>query len=182
MRAAAAGSGRVAIRVVLHAGGPVSVDASPAASRPGPCDVRVVRGRAGLWRHKWADRDCLTAAERAHGVPLFVAEDGTVLETSRGNVFLVRDDATLVTPPLRDDLLPGVTRRALLDLARDLGRPTRLETFCVDDLLAASAAFWTSSLSGLVPIASVDGRALQRRDADLAGLSRGLLGGDLGEC
>ena len=181
VRTAAAGSGRVAIRVVLHADGPVSVDASPAAPRPASSDVHVVRGRAGLWRHKWADRDCLIAAERAHGVPLFVAEDGTVLETSRGNVFLMRDDATLVTPPLRDDLLPGVTRRALLDLARDLGRPTRLETFRVDDLLTAPAAFWTSSLSGLVPIASVDGTPLRRCDAELAALSQRLFGGDHGE-
>ena len=47
-----------------------------------------------------------------------------MLETERGNVFLVEPDGTLVTPPLRDDLLPGVTRRALLDLARDTGRPT----------------------------------------------------------
>jgi para-aminobenzoate synthetase/4-amino-4-deoxychorismate lyase len=134
----------------------------------------VVPGRLGLWRHKWAARDVLADAERTHGVPLFVADDGTVLETSRGNVFLVCDDGTLVTPPLRDDLLPGITRRALLDLARDLGRPTRLATFTVDEMLAAAAAFWTSSLSGLVPIASVDGQPLRRRDSDVAALAAGL--------
>jgi para-aminobenzoate synthetase/4-amino-4-deoxychorismate lyase len=103
-------------------------------------------------------------------VPLFVAGDGAVLETSRGNVFLLLDDGTLVTPPLRDDLLPGITRRAVLDRARDHGRPTRLATFTLDELLAAAAAFWTSSLSGVVPIASVDGVPLPRRDAELATL------------
>ncbi|HZE49041.1 MAG TPA: aminotransferase class IV, partial [Jatrophihabitantaceae bacterium] len=128
-----------------------------------------------LWRHKWADRGYLAAAE-LDGAPLFVADDGTVLETSRGNVFLLLDDGTLVTPPLRDDLLPGITRRALLDLARDLGRPTRLETFTVDDLTSA-AAFWTSSLSLVVPIASVDGVALPRRDAELAKLADALVPG-----
>jgi para-aminobenzoate synthetase/4-amino-4-deoxychorismate lyase len=79
-----------------------------------------------------------------------------------------------MTPPLRDDLLPGVTRRALLDLARDRGRPTRLSAFTVDDM-ARTAAFWTSSLSGIVPIASIDGRPLPRRDADLAELASGLI-------
>jgi branched-subunit amino acid aminotransferase/4-amino-4-deoxychorismate lyase len=48
----------------------------------------------------------------------------------------------------------------VLDDARDAGRPTRLETFTVDEMLTAAAAFWTSSLSGRVPIASVDGVAL----------------------
>ena len=165
------GAGRVAIRVVARPGEPIEVAASPARERREPSAVRVVHGRRGLWRHKWAARDMLADAERTHGVPLFVADDGTVLETSRGNVFLVCDDGTLVTPPLRDDLLPGITRRALLDLARDLGRPTRLAAFTVDELLAAAAAFWTSSLSGLVPIASVDGQPLRRLDPDVAALA-----------
>ncbi len=177
VHSAATGTGRVAIRVVLQPGGRVSVSAARARPLPGPSQVRIVRGREGLWRHKWAARGDLTRAEQAGGVPLFVAGDGAVLETSRGNVFLVCDDGTLVTPPLRDDLLPGVTRRALLDLARDLGRPTRLATFTVDELRAAPAAFWTSSLSGLVPIASVDGAVLRRRDAELATLATGLAGG-----
>ena len=168
------GPGRAAIRVVARPGEPVAVTASPAPQRRTASAVRVVPGRPGLWRHKWAARDLLADAERAYGMPLFVADDGTVLETSRGNVFLVCDDGTLVTPPLRDDLLPGITRRALLDLARDLRRPTRLAAFTVEELLAAPAAFWTSSLSGLVPIASVGGQPLRRRDADVAALAAGL--------
>jgi len=162
--------GRVAIRL----GAPeITLSAAPAGEPPTASEAHVVTGRAGLWRHKWADRRPLAAAER-DGTPLFVADDGTVLETSRGNVFLLCPDGTLVTPPLRDDLLPGVTRRALLDLARDLGRATRLSAFTVDDM-AQAAAFWTSSLSGIVPIASVDGRALPRRDAELAELASRLI-------
>jgi para-aminobenzoate synthetase / 4-amino-4-deoxychorismate lyase len=168
----AAPPGRAAIRVTAPQ---ITISAGPAGPPPTPSDVHVVRGRRGLWRHKWADRRVLSAAEQ-NGVPLFVADDGSVLETSRGNVFLLLPDGTLVTPPLRDDLLPGVTRRALLDLARDRGRPTRLATFTVEDMTTA-AAFWTSSLSGVVPIASVDGRPLHRRDAELAALGDALLGG-----
>jgi len=161
--------GRVAIRLSAPE---ITLTARP-APHPTASDVHVVGGRTGLWRHKWADRRLLAAAER-NGMPLFVADDGTVLETSRGNVFLLCPDGTLITPPLRDDLLPGVTRRALLDLARDLGRPTRLSGFTVDDM-ARTAAFWTSSLSGIVPIASVDGRALPRRDDELDELAKALI-------
>jgi para-aminobenzoate synthetase / 4-amino-4-deoxychorismate lyase len=162
--------GRVAIRVNAPE---ITLSVTPAGPFPAPSDVHVVPRHRGLWRHKWADRSLLAAAER-DGMPLFVADDGTVLETSRGNVFLLCGDGTLVTPPLRDDLLPGVTRRALLDLACDLGRPTQLSAFTVDDM-GQAAAFWTSSLSGIVPIASVQGRALPRRDAELAELASGLL-------
>jgi para-aminobenzoate synthetase/4-amino-4-deoxychorismate lyase len=162
--------GRFAIRVNAP---DITISATPASEPPSASDVHVVTGRTGLWRHKWADRRVLAAAE-LDGPPLFVADDGTVLETSRGNVFLLDEGGTLITPPLRDDLLPGVTRRALLDLARDLGRPTRLETFTVDDM-ARTTAFWTSSLSGIVPIASIDGCVLPRRDAELAQLASRLI-------
>jgi para-aminobenzoate synthetase/4-amino-4-deoxychorismate lyase len=130
----------------------------------------LTRVRAdGLWRHKWADRSW--AAQPA----LFVAADGTVLETERGNVFLIESDGTLVTPPLRDDLLPGVTRRALLDLARDAGRRTVVRGFDVAEL-RAHPAFWTSSLSGAVPIAVVDGAELPRDDDLVARLAATLVG------
>jgi para-aminobenzoate synthetase/4-amino-4-deoxychorismate lyase len=133
-------------------------------------DVRVVRGRRGVWRHKWADRAVL-AADEATGTPLYVADDGTVLETSRGNVFLIDRGGSLVTPPLRDDLLPGVTRRALLDHALDAGLPVAIRPFGVDEL-SSSAAFWTSSLSGAVPIHSIDGTPLPRLDDMISELAK----------
>ena len=149
---------------------------APARPRPGPAPA-VTRGREpGLWRHKWADRRALAAdeAELAPAVVLYVADDATVLETSRGNVFLLADDGALVTPPLRDDLLPGVTRRALLDRAADRGVPTRLAPFTPADLSRARALFWTSSLSGLVPITAVDGVELARADDWLAEFAEAL--------
>jgi branched-subunit amino acid aminotransferase/4-amino-4-deoxychorismate lyase len=100
-----------------------------------------------------------------------------VLETDRGNVFLVEPDGTLVTPPLRDDLLPGVTRRAVLDRARDTGRPTCLRSFGVAELVGRPA-FWTSSLSGAVPIRRLDGVELPAGDGLAAELSEWLFGGD----
>ncbi|MEP7180017.1 MAG: chorismate-binding protein, partial [Pseudonocardiales bacterium] len=166
---------RLAIRIFVTPDGEVTV-AKRAAPVPSlASSASSVRHRAGLWRHKWAERMFLKAAEKAlspepGAVPLFVADDGTVLETSRGNVFLLGADGTLATPPLGDDLLPGVTRRALLDLARDTGRPTELRQFGLDEL-TGTAAFWTSSLSGAVPIHAIDGVALPRRDEEVAALS-----------
>jgi para-aminobenzoate synthetase/4-amino-4-deoxychorismate lyase len=173
----------VAQRVVAQRAGvssplAVTVSTAPAPAAHPPSSAYLVTGRTGLWRHKWGDRGYLARAEaagvEAASVPLFVAPDGAVLETSRGNIFLLAPDGTLTTPPLRDDLLPGVTRRALLDAARDAGRPTQLRPFDVAELLG-SAAFWTSSLSGAVPIAAVDGAPLPRRDDEIADLAAALV-------
>jgi para-aminobenzoate synthetase/4-amino-4-deoxychorismate lyase len=158
------------IRLLLGPDGHVEVAASPAAEPASRSGLRSVLRSGGLWRHKWADRTELAALEGDGPVPLFLASDGTVLETSRGNVFLLLDDGTLVTAPLRDDLLPGVTRQALLDRARDSGRPVQLREFGMDEL-CRGAAFWTSSLSGAVAITSIDDVALPRRDAEVDALS-----------
>ena len=172
---AAAGvvAGRASLRVTVAADLGVDVSYSPAQPRRAVTDAVVVAGRGGLWRHKWADRSYLHGVEAAAppgAVPLFVAPDGTVLETSRGNVVLLAPDGGLVTPPLRDDLLPGVTRRALLDLAHDQGRRVELRPFTLAQMLT-SAAFWTSSISGAVVIASVAGLPLPRLDAAVAELA-----------
>ncbi len=168
--------GRLAVRVVLAPDGSVEVSAAPARARPSHTAVHVA-ARPGVWRHKWADRTWIETGESAQAGPLYVAADGTVLETARGNLFVLGADGRLVTPPLRDDLLPGITRRALLDLARDRGWPTRIEPFGTDALYEAAAVFWTSSLSGVVPITSVGGRELTI-DADagarLAAVAAGL--------
>ncbi|MFN2559763.1 MAG: aminodeoxychorismate synthase component I [Jatrophihabitans sp.] len=166
-------SGRAVLRVLVRPDLQAEVTAAPARGAPGPGEFAGVRRPPGLWRHKWADRTWAAAAADA----LFVGADGTVLETDRGNVFLVEPDGTLVTPPLRDDLLPGVTRRALLDLARDEGRPTVLRGFDLAEL-AARPAFWTSSLSGAVPIRAVDGSALPRAHELIGRFADALLGGD----
>jgi para-aminobenzoate synthetase/4-amino-4-deoxychorismate lyase len=158
----AAGPGRSALRLMVSPGLDLEITSRPAAVPSTGSDLRTVRGRSGVWRHKWADRAWLTDQEAA-GLPLFLAEDGSVLETSRGNVLLLDADGGFTTAPLDDRLLPGVTRRAVLDL----GRPVRLERFGVEALFD-SVPFWTSSLSGLVPITSVDGRPTPRADAELA--------------
>lgn len=172
-------SGRAVLRLVAAPGGDLTVRTAALGHPRGPSRAALSVRPAGLWRHKWADRTLLTAAEAAcaPAVPLFVGADGAVLETTRGNVFLVRPDGGLVTPPLRDDLLPGVTRRALLDLARDEGRPVELRAFGRDELIR-TPAFWTSSLSGAVPVHAVGGVALPRADALVATFAARLLGSE----
>jgi branched-chain amino acid aminotransferase len=65
---------------------------------------------AAAWRQKGFD-DVLY---------LDAHEQRYVTETSGSNVFLVRKDGTIVTPPLDDQILPGVTRESTVAVARDI--------------------------------------------------------------
>jgi branched-subunit amino acid aminotransferase/4-amino-4-deoxychorismate lyase len=111
------------------------------------------------WRHKWANRRQLERTERKQGagLPYFLTGSGQVAETSRGNLFSQRSDGVWLTPPLDHSLLPGVTRREVLDLLLRAGIPFSIEFFSAQALRDSAAAFWTSSLSGAVPVTAVDG-------------------------
>ncbi|HEY9481798.1 MAG TPA: aminodeoxychorismate synthase component I [Micromonosporaceae bacterium] len=178
------GGGWFAVHIRLGRDGGIDITAGPADPEATATPVRSVTRHGGLWRHHWArtaggdtpSAESTGGLTAGGGEPLFIAADGTVLETAHGNVFLLLADGTLITPPLRDDLLPGVTRRALLDHARDESRPAQIRGFDRSEL-TANAAFWTNSLSGAVPIASVDGMPLPRRDDQIAAFARILLGG-----
>ena len=65
----------------------------------------------------------------------------------------------VVTPPLDDNLLPGVTRREVLDLFEHATFRSRSSSSPPLTLRRSVAAFWTSSLSGAVPVAAVDGHS-----------------------
>ena len=79
-----------------------------------------------------------------------------VAETNRSNIFIVKDGA-LKTPGLSAGILPGVTRAAVLDLARALGIAAIEGDFGSSDLQNADEVFITSSLVEVMPITLIDG-------------------------
>ncbi len=81
---------------------------------------------------------------------------GFLAEGSASNVFVVHG-AKLRTPRVEDGALPGVTRGALLELARTAGISARAVSLAVEDLRGADEAFLTNSVAGVVPLVSVDG-------------------------
>jgi branched-subunit amino acid aminotransferase/4-amino-4-deoxychorismate lyase len=98
-------------------------------------------------------------------------------ETSRGNLFALTPAGHWVTPPLDDNVLPGVTRRAVLDLFDAMGVPSEVAPVGVSLLRHAAGAFWTSSLSGAVVVTAVDGAAIPTAAAtELADLLNDRLG------
>ncbi len=150
------------LRIVLTPVGErldVEVTVAPLTGPTGVRQLVTADRPAGVWRHKYADRRWLAAAEQGDALPLFVDADGHVLETSRGNVFVVGPDG-LRTPPADDAILPGVTRRLVLDAAFDLGIPLRIEPVPLALIRSGYGVFTTSAISRLTHIDMLDGEPL----------------------
>ena len=80
---------------------------------------------------------------------------GLVSEGSGENVFVVRDGA-LITPPLANSVLPGITRDTVITLAHDLGIPVREEPIPREMLYIADEVFFVGTATEIAPIRSVD--------------------------
>src|SRR5690349_19689924 len=66
----------------------------------------------------------------------------------------------LITPPVTDDILVGITRLAIMDLARDLGIPVEERRIDRTELYVADELFLCGTGVQVAPITSVDGRSL----------------------
>jgi len=82
--------------------------------------------------------------------------DGLVTEGSSTNAWIVTRDGALVTRPLGEDILAGVTRRTLLMLASRAGLPVEERVFSVAEAKAAREAFLSSTTSLALPVVAID--------------------------
>jgi branched-chain amino acid aminotransferase len=98
------------------------------------------------------------ARRRGFDDALLTAE-GAAVEASTANLFIVRQGA-LWTPDLESGCLPGITRAAILEIARRVQVPAREAPVPVRLPGEAREAFLTSSVAGVVPVASLEGAPL----------------------
>jgi branched-chain amino acid aminotransferase len=81
--------------------------------------------------------------------------DGHVSEGSGQNLFIVRDGA-LMTPPLGNSILGGITRDSIMTLARDMGLTVTESTLPREALYLADEAFFVGTAAEVTPIRSID--------------------------
>jgi branched-subunit amino acid aminotransferase/4-amino-4-deoxychorismate lyase len=79
---------------------------------------------------------------------------GSLVEGSRGNIFLV-NNGVLFTPPLSSGCLPGITRSIVLRLAKKMKITYRVVNLSKTDLLSAQEVFLTSSVVEIMPITTI---------------------------
>jgi branched-chain amino acid aminotransferase len=87
-------------------------------------------------------------------------ELGQVTEESVSNVFTVRS-GMLATPPVHCGLLPGITRAVVMELARGEKIPIGERPVSGGDLFECDEIFLTNSLMEIMPVRSVDRRAVK---------------------
>jgi branched-chain amino acid aminotransferase len=90
---------------------------------------------------------------------LMLDRDGFVVECTADNIFIVRG-RRLLTPPLWLGPLEGVTRGAILELARRSGLDVREDPFTRLDVWTADECFITGTGAEVVPVVECDGRTI----------------------
>lgn len=96
------------------------------------------------------------AAERAAATGIWVTPSGNVSEALAANVFAVVD-GVVVTPPLSDGALAGVTRSKILRFATDEAVECAERSLSVGDLAGADEAFVSATSEPVVPLVLLDG-------------------------
>jgi branched-chain amino acid aminotransferase len=90
---------------------------------------------------------------------LMLNHKGEVAECTGDNIFLVRG-GILQTPPLDAGILEGITRDAVIELARESGREVREIPLLRHDVYIADECFLTGSAAEIIPVVKVDDRRI----------------------
>jgi branched-chain amino acid aminotransferase len=90
---------------------------------------------------------------------LMLNHKGEVAECTGDNIFVVRK-GLLLTPPPDAGILEGITRGAVMDLARSAGIDCREATLTRHDLYTAEECFLTGTAAEVIPVVEIDGRSI----------------------
>ncbi|MER0239307.1 D-amino-acid transaminase [Fulvimarina sp. MAC8] len=89
-----------------------------------------------------------------------VDENGFVTEGTSNNAYIVKQDGTVITRHLSNDILHGITRASVVGLAEQEGCTVEVRPFSVDEAKAAQEAFITSASAFVMPVVSIDGQTI----------------------
>ena len=98
------------------------------------------------------------AAAEAGVAEAWMVENGAVTEGGSSTAFIITKDGRIVTRPLSNAVLPGITRVAVMQLAGESGLAIEERVFTIDEALAAAEAFYTSASSFVMPVVAIDGK------------------------
>ena len=99
----------------------------------------------------------LEAKDNGCDEAIMLTPNGTIAECTGDNIFLIRD-GVVMTPPLSDGMLEGITRELVMELARKRGLRVEEKTLIRHDLYACDECFATGTAAEVVPIVEVDRR------------------------
>ena len=115
------------------------------------CNIKATTLLANLLlRQQAVDNGCAEA---------ILIKDGYATEGAASNIFAVID-GVLITPPNSSEILPGITRDVIIDLAKVNGLSLREEVISLEELQAASEIWLTSSIREILPVSTLDNKTV----------------------
>ncbi|MQY42481.1 D-amino-acid transaminase [Epibacterium sp. SM1969] len=119
---------------------------------------------------RWGRRDIKTVqllypsmgkmmAKKAGADDAWMVEDGYVTEGTSNNAYFIKD-GVIVTRPLSNDILHGITRKAVLRMAKEAQMKIEERLFTIEEAQGADEAFTTSASAFVMPVVEIDGVAL----------------------
>ncbi len=100
-----------------------------------------------------------TEAKHQEVFETILFEDGFITEGAVSNVFCTIDNK-IITPPLTENILPGVTRKVILELIQDASLEYEETKIPVDSIFSAEEIWVTNSTKGIIPIIELDGKKI----------------------
>ena len=119
---------------------------------------------------RWGRRDIKTTqllypslgkmmAKKAGADDAWMIEDGYVTEGTSNNAYFIKG-RKIVTRPLSNDILHGITRKAVLRMATEAQMVVEERLFTIDEAKEADEAFVTSASTFVMPVTEIDGETL----------------------
>ncbi len=139
-------------------------------NKPGLADSAAARKGAkiiSIEDIRWGRRDIKTVqllypsmgkmmAKKAGCDDAWLVEDGYVTEGTSNNAYFVKN-GKIVTRPLSNNILHGITRKAVLRLAAEAQMEIEERLFTIDEAKEADEAFTTSASAFVMPVVEIDG-------------------------
>lgn len=97
-----------------------------------------------------------TRAKRSGADDVWLCREGKITEGSSNNAYIVNEGGEIITRELSNDILHGITRQAVLDVARLHQLKVIERAFTVEELKSAKEAFSTSASGFVNPVVRVD--------------------------
>lgn len=122
--------------------------------RPNPKSLKVEAKACGHYVN--SIMATMEAKERGFDEALMLDMNGFVAEGPGANFFFEKD-GVLHTPPL-GNILPGITRRTVLEICHQLDIPVEERYFRPEELFEADSAFFCGTAAEITPIESIEGQ------------------------
>ena len=90
---------------------------------------------------------------------IMLNSDGYVVECTGDNIFIIKNEA-IYTPPTYLGALEGITRDAVIELARNMGLKVEERIFNRYEVFVADECFLTGTGAEIIPVVKVDGRII----------------------